>query len=202
MSRLYFRVFEGPLVHPEDAHPHESPWEMWVPLAVLGGLSVVGGTINLPWDLRLEHYLEPVVGGFDVPHGATAWVLAGAALTIAVVGIALARYLYLTQPGIDLRGRLVPGSWLDRLIQAARAKFGVDEAYGAAFVVPGRKLSEFAAFTVDARGVDRVVTGTGGFLAFLADGLRRLQTGFVRTYAALFLLGVVAMWSRSCRCSC
>jgi NADH-quinone oxidoreductase subunit L len=195
MSRLYFRVFEGPLKHEPDVHPHESPWTMWVPLAVLGGLSVVGGAINLPWDLRLEHFLAPVLGEFEVPHGTTAWILAGVALCVAASGILLARFLFLTPRGAELRARLVEGSWLDKMLTASRNKFKVDEAYEATIQRPGHRFALFSAYTVDAKGIDGVVNGTGALIAWLSDGVRRLQSGYVRNYAALFLLGVVVLLS-------
>ncbi len=195
MSRLYFRVFEGELKHPEGTHPHESPWTMTVPLGVLAVLSVVGGAINLPWDLRLEHFLAPALGEFEVPHGTTAWVLAGAALTVAFLGIALARSLFLTQRGADLRGRLAAGSWLDRLLTIARNKFWVDEVYGKLIVLPSKRFAGFLAYTVDTKVVDGIVNGVGGLIAWFADGVRRVQTGYVRTYGAIFLFGVVVLLS-------
>jgi NADH-quinone oxidoreductase subunit L len=78
---------------------------------------------------------------------------------------------------------------------ASRSKFWVDEIYDRAFVRPGLELSKFSAYTVDKKGIDGVVNGTGSVLAWLADGLRRLQSGYVRTYGAVFLLGVVAVVS-------
>ena len=195
MSRLYFRVFEGELVHPEGSHPHEAPGTMAVPLMVLAGLSVVGGAINLPGVLTLEHFLEPAVGGFEVPGGIAAWLLATLALGTAFGGIALARYVYLTPQGADLRRRLRPGSWLDRVITAGRNRFYVDEVYGDLVVSPGKDLALFAAFRIDAKVIDGVVNGTGTVMAWFADGFRRAQTGYVRSYALIFLFGVVVFLS-------
>lgn len=195
MSRLYLRVFEGDVKYPEAAHPHESPWTMWVPLAVLAALSVVGGALNLPWDLRLEHWLAPLLGEFEVPHGLTAWVLAGVALAIAALGILLARFLFLSRRGTDLRSRLVAGSWLDRLLSASRNKFWVDEAYGKTIVMPGKALANFSAYKVDAKGIDGVVNGIGGVVAWFSDHLRRVQSGYIRNYGAVFLFGVVVLLS-------
>ncbi|MGH2753153.1 MAG: NADH-quinone oxidoreductase subunit L [Actinomycetota bacterium] len=195
MSRLYFRVFEGPPRHPEGTHPHESPWTMWVPLVLLALGAVAAGVINLPGVLTLEHFLEPVLHEAAVPEGITEYVLAGIALSVAVAGILVARFFYLTRAGADLRSRLRRGSWLDRLLEASRNKFWVDEAYGDLIVLPGKDLSNFAAYTMDRKIIDGVVNGTGSLLAWLADGLRRVQTGYIRTYAAIFLFGVVVVFS-------
>ena len=193
MSRLYFRVFEGPQKYPEGTHPHESPWTMWVPLVLLAVGSVGAGISNLPGVLTLEHFLEPVLGESAVPEGLTEYVLAGIALLVAVAGIMVARFFYLTPGGIDLRSRLREGSWLDRFLVASRNKFWVDEVYGGAIVRPGLGLSNFSAFTVDKRVIDGAVNGTGSVLVWFADGLRHMQTGYVRTYGAVFLFGVVAV---------
>lgn len=195
MSRLYFRVFEGKLVHPEGTHPHESPPSMAYPLIALGALSVAGGWINLPGVLTFEHFLEPALGAVHVPEGLTAWTLATVALLLAIAGIAVARYLYLTDAGADLRGRLRAGSWLDRSIQVARNRFYVDEAYGGLIVAPGKELAMFSAYTFDARGIDGFVNGTASVAAALSHGFRRVQTGYVRSYALIFLFGVVALLS-------
>lgn len=193
MSRLYFRVFEGDLVVPEGTHPHESPWTMVAPLMVLGILSVVGGALNLPGILTLEHFLEPALGHFSVPEGLTPWILGGLALSAGVLGILTARFFYLTERGTGMRSRLRKGSWLDRSISAARNRFGVDEVYGDLIVMPGKHLAMFSAHTLDTRGVDGIVRGIGKLVGGLSEYLRRVQTGYVRNYAAAFLFGAVLL---------
>ncbi|MEA2460421.1 MAG: NADH-quinone oxidoreductase subunit [Actinomycetota bacterium] len=195
MSRLYLRVFEGEVKVPEGVHAHESPWTMTVPLVALAVGAVGAGVINLPGSLWLEHFLEPALGETAVPEGLVPWILGGAALLVAFAGIALARFFYLTERGTDLRGRLRRGSWLDRFIEVARNKFYVDELYGRAFVLPGKDLANFAAYSIDARVIDGVVNGSGWFIGGSSEGLRRVQTGYVRNYAAIFLLGVVLVLS-------
>jgi NADH-quinone oxidoreductase subunit L len=78
---------------------------------------------------------------------------------------------------------------------AAANKFYVDEIYGRAIVLPGKALANFSAYTLDARGIDGVVTGVGGVIAGISDRVRRVQTGYVRNYAATFLVGVVLLFS-------
>jgi NADH-quinone oxidoreductase subunit L len=84
---------------------------------------------------------------------------------------------------------------LGPLVPAARHRFYVDEIYGRALVLPGKALAYFCAYTVDARGIDGIVNGVGRVVAATAEGLRRLQTGYVRNYGATFLLGVVIVVS-------
>ena len=193
MSRLYFRVFEGKLVHPPGTHPHESPPTMAVPLMILAVLSVVGGILNLPGTLTLEHFLEPALGHFAVPEGITSWILGGIALSVGIVGILVARFFYLSDRGADMRGRLRKGSWLDRFIGSARDRFYVDEIYGDLIVMPGKRLATFSAYSLDAKGVDGIVRGSGKLVGGLSEYLRRVQTGYVRNYAAAFLFGAVLL---------
>ena len=197
MSRLYFRVFEGKSRVPgeggerKDVHPHDVPLTMAAALVPLAVLSLLGGAINLPGALTLEHFLEPVVGASHVPEGLTAYLLAGGALLGSLAGIAAARVLYLSRAGSLVRRKLEVR--LGPLVHAARAKFYVDEIYDRTVVWPAKGLALLSADVVDRRLFDGVVNGTGGAVARLSEGLRRLQTGYVRNYAILFLLGVVTL---------
>jgi NADH-quinone oxidoreductase subunit L len=195
MSRLYLRVFEGPLRYPEGTHPHESPAVMTIPLMILAVGAAVGGVINLPGLLTLEHFLEPAVGHFDIPTGLTAWLIAGVALLIAIGGIVLANFLYLDARGTELRGRLLARRWLAAPVGAARGKFGVDEAYGRLVVMPGKDLAAFSAGFIDRGLIDGMVNGTGRLFAGMSEGFRRVQSGYVRNYGVLFLIGVVGIIS-------
>lgn len=193
MSRLYLRVFEGPTRYPEGAHPHEGPWTMTVPLVTLAVLAVVAGFMNLPGSLAFERFLEPALGHFEVPHGLTAFLLAGLALGVGFIGIALAHSVYLTPKGERMRSRIRPTSLVGRSVGIARNKFWVDEVYGDLVVMPGKHLAYFSAYSLDAKGFDGIVNGSGRLVAFFSDTFRRVQTGFVRTYGLVFLLGVVVV---------
>ena len=193
MSRMYFRVFEGKLKVPEGVHAHDAPWTMAAALIPLGALAVVGGVINLPGTLTLEHFLEPVVGESHVPEGLTPWILAGAALLVAATGILFARALYMTRAS-SLR-RKTMYSTFGPVIDAARNKFYIDEIYGRTIVMPGKRLAAFASDVFDARIVDGFLTGIGRVTASFSEGFRRVQTGYVRSYALVFLFGAVAVLS-------
>ncbi|MEA2510119.1 MAG: NADH-quinone oxidoreductase subunit, partial [Actinomycetota bacterium] len=198
MFRVYFRVFEGPLVVPEGVHVHDgrvhdAPFTMAIALVPLALLSIVGGVLNLPGSLTLEHFLEPVVGRSEVPGGLTPWILGSTALIAGLLGIAVAYALYMRSDGRERRASLYPRFRLP--IVAAANKFYVDELYGRAIVLPGKALANFSAYTLDARGIDRIVTGTGGLVAGFSERARRIQSGYVRNYAATFLIGVVILFS-------
>ena len=193
MSRLYLRVFEGRLKVPEGVHVHDAPPTMAAALIPLGVLSVIGGFINLPGLVTLEHFLDPVAGESLVPHGFTPWLLAGAALLVAAGGIVVAYSFYRSRAG-SLRRRIAERRY-GWLIGPARHKFYVDEIYGALIVLPGKRFAQFCASKIDRSVVDGIVTGTGRTVAGAAEIFRKLQTGYVRSYAATFFLGVVVIFS-------
>jgi NADH-quinone oxidoreductase subunit L len=193
MSRLYFRVFEGPVTVPDGDHAHDAPPTMAAALIPLAALSVVGGVINLPGLLTLEVFLEPVVGHSEVPGGLLPWALSAIALLAGVGGILIARSLY-ARTGADERRARLSGA-LRLPLEAARNKFYVDEIYGRGLVLPGKAFATYCAYFIDTKLIDGAVNGIGRLVASTSWVGRRVQTGFVRNYALTFLLGVVVVFS-------
>ncbi|MCJ7832255.1 MAG: hypothetical protein MUP92_02255, partial [Actinobacteria bacterium] len=66
-------------------------------------------------------------------------------------------------------------------------------AYEKTIVPAGKGLASFFAFGLDKGLIDGVVNGVGMATRGIAAGGRRIQTGYVRTYAAAFLLGVAVV---------
>jgi NADH-quinone oxidoreductase subunit L len=162
-------------------------------------LSLFGGWLNLPAILplgpqqALEHFLEPVVGETSVPEGLDFYLLAGAGLVLSVLGIVAARALYATPDGEARRHRLQRRAM--PLVVAARNKFYVDEAYGRFIVLPGKAFATWCADFIDKKVVDGLVNGTAWTVGRLSEAGRRFQTGYVRNYAAVFLAGVVILFT-------
>ncbi len=185
MSRLMFLTFWG---EPRsDVEPHESPSVMTLPLVGLAVLSAVGGLINTPWLPSLEHFLEPAFENVEqahLPEAATQWVLAAISVAAGLFGILVAWRRYLRRPLPDEAG----ARW-DLLEHGYR----VDDLYGATVVSPGRKGAEVLAFTADAKVVDGAVNGVGRVFQLAASSVRRLQTGFARSYGLGILAGTVGL---------
>ncbi|MET0831546.1 MAG: NADH-quinone oxidoreductase subunit L [Acidimicrobiia bacterium] len=188
MSRMIYLTFFGEPRWDEDVRPHESPATMTLPLLGLAGLSAVAGLINTPFAPVLEHFLEPsfeLVTQAQIPELRALWILAAVALLAAVVGILYARRRYL--------GAEAPPEEAGPWWQLAEQGFRVDDLYGGALVIPGRKASEALAFEVDAKVVDGAVNGVGRLVQGGADLIRPLQTGFARSYVLGILLGTVGL---------
>ena len=69
----------------------------------------------------------------------------------------------------------------------------VDEYYSTILVTPGKAASAFTAYVVDAKIIDGAVNGIGAGTRRLAGVGRKIQTGYVRTYAAAIFLGGVGI---------
>jgi NADH-quinone oxidoreductase subunit L len=188
MSRMIYLTFFGAPRWDDGTHPHESPASMTLPLVVLGVLSLVGGLINTPFYPVLEHFLEPsfeLVTQAQLPERLTPWILATVATVAAVVGILYARRRYL---GADAPPEETGPRW-----ELAEQGYRVDELYGHALVIPGRKASEALAFEVDAKVVDGAVDGVGRLVQGAAEVIKPLQTGFARSYVLGILVGTVGL---------
>ena len=186
MTRMMWLTFFGERRWAEGIHPHESPALMTLPLLALAGLSVVGGLVNTPFRLALEHFLEPsfeVVALAHPPHGATAVLLAAVSVAAGLGGIALAVMRYRSRVPAE-----ETGVW--RLVGRG---YYVDDLYAQVFARTGKLGAAWLAFRFDARVVDGAVEGVGGLTRRIGMRLRPLQTGFVRSYGAIMLVGIVAV---------
>ena len=102
-------------------------------------------------------------------------------------GIATA-YLTYASGRVDwlaLRVRLAP---LHGFLQRG---WRVDDGYAAVVQTPGKAAAAFTAYVLDAKAIDGVVNGVGSLVRGLASAGRRVQTGFVRSYALVLVTGVV-----------
>ena len=170
-----------------DIKPHESPVLMWLPLVALAGLAAVGGIINLPFTgikEKLLHWLEPVVHSAEreLSHGSEdiKWVLAGIATVTALAGIGLAYAVYSRHKIKAIEPEILAKGWY------------YDSSISAFMGGPGRDAFEGVAW-FDANVIDGAVNGTGKGVQGVAGIIRKAQSGFVRTYAALIGIGVVLL---------
>jgi NADH-quinone oxidoreductase subunit L len=198
MSRLVFLAFFGEArwQHADDAEgehghavePHESPAIMWVPLGILAIASTFIGVIELPFEgFHFLEEFEEVWFGELALHG----TLSGAAqLAIILFATVVAVLGILVAYGAWLQHRVAAEKLEPALLQHA---WYLDSGFAAFFGGPGRQFAEFNAEVVDQKIIDGAVVGVAGLVKGSSGQLRKLQTGFVRTYALFVAAGAALL---------
>ncbi|GAA2655727.1 NADH-quinone oxidoreductase subunit L [Nonomuraea recticatena] len=186
MSRMVFMTFFGKRRWDSEAHPHESPAVMTVPLIILSiGSIFLGGYLVL--SNRLMLFLAPAVGRpEELPVFHWNSVAGLATLALVAVGAVLAWFKYgkAEVPEVAPRGSFVT-------VFARRDLYG-DALNEALLMRPGQWLTRIAVF-FDNRGIDGLVNGLAATIGGSSGRLRRLQTGFARTYALSILFGAAVL---------
>ncbi|MBI3734341.1 MAG: NADH-quinone oxidoreductase subunit L [Chloroflexi bacterium] len=196
ISRITILAFFGRQRFGRDVHPHESPPSMTAPLAALAFLSLVGGmALGLPLGegSLINQFLAPVFTESHVPVEAAtgnADLLTSISVAMGVLGIGVAWVLYVA--------RWIPASFVSRVFKPFyilfSRKYFVDEIYHALVVVPAVWTAEFLFKAVDHAMIDGVaIGGAVEVMTLWSRALRWTQSGYVRSYAFLTLLGAVAM---------
>jgi NADH-quinone oxidoreductase subunit L len=176
-------------------HPHESPWTMLAPLAILSlGALFAGMLFHHPF-IDAEHGAHFWAGtiAFDTHlmhamHEVPMWVkLAPAA--VMLLGLFLAWNTYIRNPRL---ADAFAGQF--RIVYAfLYNKWYFDELYRLLFVRPALALGRLFWKQGDEGIIDRF--GPDGAAALIVGGNRltaRLQTGYLYTYALVMLLGIAA----------
>jgi len=220
MGRQIWMVFFGQPRHEAAAHAEESKPIITIPLMVLAGLSVLGGALNLPFEgfHNLGHWLEHTL--HEVESLPLNLMVAGISTVLALAAIYISWLVYGRNPlragQIDPLKKALGG-----FFTGAENKWFVDEIYQAIIVTPFTKISYFLADVIDWRfwhdwfhetvvagtynwvsniglnvyadqkGIDAIANGLGTWTQAFSAILRKVQNGFVRSYALSVLLGVV-----------
>jgi NADH-quinone oxidoreductase subunit L len=183
MTRLFVLTFHGPDRWTDDIkHTHESPPIMTIPLILLALGSLAAGWLM---STTVPNWLESVFGPEqEEPHAVlshTAITILSIAITLAGAGLAWALFRNGTAEQEQPAGALVT---------AARRNLYTDAFNEAVFEKPGIYLTRALVF-LDSKGIDGAVNGLAASVGGSSGRLRRLQTGFVRSYALSMLTGAV-----------
>jgi NADH-quinone oxidoreductase subunit L len=196
MTRLMLMTFFSAKRWEQDVHPHESPPVMTVPLIILGIASVIGGMVLNNW---IVGWLDPAVGGGVPEEQHSLFFFSTTALvTLAVVAIGVGISIWIFGPR-----REIP------VTQPASQSFftvaGRNDLYGdafneAVFMRPGEQLTA-GLVRLENAGIDGAVNSTAAAIGGMSARLRRVQNGFVRSYALTMtvgaaLVGVVILLGR------
>jgi NADH-quinone oxidoreductase subunit L len=171
-------------------------------LIVLAIGSVLAGYVGVPHALGGHNALSTWLAPAFMPGTEPAEVvltpdetrlelaLMGVSSLIAVAGIGIAAFIWLTRREIAA-GLASSWSGVHRLLLH---KYYVDEIYDAVIVHPLVRISQDGLWRgFDVRVVDAIVNGVGSMVAGGSTVLRRLQTGSVRAYASSVFIGVVTI---------
>ncbi len=209
MFRVIFLTFHGQQRFDEHkVHVHESPWSMLGPLVVLAVLSIIGGWFALPAFFQgpdyFANFLAPIFGGHESAQAASEaaahsleLILAGVAVGAALIGLAVAYWLYCKRPekADGLAKSLKPAYTI--LLN----KYYVDELYAKVIVNPLVWLSTYVFWKfADVAGIDGTVNGIADGTTAIGDGMRHTQSGNTRSYAvwvvvgALVVMAVIFFW--------
>jgi len=220
MGRQIWMVFFGEARHEAAAHAEESKLIITVPLMVLAALSLLGGALNLPFEgfHNLGHWLEYTL--HEVEALPLDLQVAGISTILALLAILFSWFLYGRNPlkvgQIDPLKKP-----LGFLFTGMENKWFVDEIYQTIIIKPFKNLSQFLADVIDWRfwhdwfhetviagtynwlsntvldlyadqkGIDAFANWLGTATQWLSGVMRKVQNGFVRSYAMSVLLGVV-----------
>ncbi|HVV24176.1 MAG TPA: NADH-quinone oxidoreductase subunit L [Pseudonocardiaceae bacterium] len=203
MTRLVIMTFFGDArwkdlknAQGEDYHPHEAPANMTIPMIVLA-IGSVGAGAFLSIGNRLAGFLTPSLGKLEVHEagpGSTAATPALSSvmvtvLTLVLVAIGvLVAYLAIGRRSVPVT-RPEPVAWP---IHAARSDLYGNALNETLVARPGQWLTGALVFS-DRKGVDGLVNGLAALFGGSSGRLRRLQTGFVRSYALSMLGGSILL---------
>ena len=208
MGRALFMTFLGER-RDKSLHVHHESKVINFVLIALAVLAIVGGYVGVPAALggsnHFEQWLEPVfaaVGHEAAAEGAHAaahgghhfdvmeYVLMLASIAAALFGLGLAYLLYIKRPE-------VPGQIVEKIKPVHTLvynKYYVDELNDAFVVSPTKVISEHLLWhVVDEKIIDGSVNGVAQTGKGIGQILRRLQTGFLSSYALWIVIGTVAI---------
>jgi NADH-quinone oxidoreductase subunit L len=187
MTRVIILTFTGAKRWDEKAHPHESPFLMWGPMAILAIGSVASGFL-LSSGNRFVSWLAPVVNSHEVEHAERFQpvVVTTMALVAVLIGVAIAIAKYRSDVP-----RVAPTN-VNIFTKIARRDLLQDDFNEAVLMRPGQALTNFLVAT-DERAIDGAVRTVGAVVIGSSKGIRKTQNGFVRSYALLILLGAFAL---------
>ncbi|MCX5211201.1 NADH-quinone oxidoreductase subunit L [Kitasatospora sp. NBC_00240] len=190
MTRVMLLTFFGekrwqPDAEGNEPHPHESPKSMTIPMIVLAFGSVfAGGLFTL--NSSFLHWLEPVTGHAEGDSPLSPLTVTLITTLCMLAGIAVSYLMYGRSPV-----PVVPpvGSALTR---AARRDLLQDDFNHAVLVRPGSALAAALVY-FDSRGLDGFVNGLAATIGGVSSRLRRIQNGYVRSYALSMFGGTLVL---------
>jgi NADH-quinone oxidoreductase subunit L len=168
-----------------EPHPHESPKTMGVPMVVLAFGSVFAGGL-FAWNSSFVNWLTPVTGHDEGHSPLSSWTVSGVTFAVIALGVLVSWLMYGRQP---VPATAPVGSLLTR---AARRDLLQDDFNHVVLVGGGEHLTRFLVY-LDAKGFDGVVNGIAAAVGGTSGRMRKLQNGYVRSYALSMFGGALVL---------
>jgi len=198
--RLFFLVFHGKeRFATHDGHaPHESPTTVTLPLILLAIPSVVAGYLIGPMvfgdffgNAIMVHADHDVLAHVaEEYHGVFGFILHGLTqlpFWLAMSGVASAYYLYMVRP--DLPAKIQQRfQWAYRVLDN---KYGFDDFNEKVFAGGSRMIGQLLWKVGDQTLIDgAVVNGAAKTVGSVSKIVRRIQSGYLYTYAFAMIIGL------------
>ena len=203
--RLYFLVFHGKPRMDDHTREHlrESPWVVVLPLVLLAIPSVVAGfwidPIVFGDFFNGVIYVSPEHTGLaqvaEHYHGPMSFVLhafQGPAVYLAIAGVVTAWYVYMKNPTIadNVRQRF------SGIYQLLVNKYYADDFNEIVFAGGARGVGQLLWKIGDVVIIDGlIVNGSARVIGWTAGVVRKIQTGYLYTYAFSMIIGLLLMLS-------
>lgn len=189
MYLTFFKDFRG--TEEQKHHLHESPSLITIPLVILAILAAIGGAINLPGSMWLNHFMEPILSGKHEAHhlGMQEYMLMGIALAGALIGIIWANAKYIKQAFVPKEDSEIVG-----FNKTIYNKYYVDEFYTFLIVRPVNSLANFFRTTLEP-ALGKVVFSFGTLANAIGTQGKKWHTGSIGLYLFVFVIGIVAIVS-------
>jgi NADH-quinone oxidoreductase subunit L len=177
-----------------EHHIAESSPPMRIAMAVLAFLALFGGLVQVPGvDNVVANFLDPVFADSPLaaihPSTSWSWIGLGIGAVISLAGIGVAYWLYVARPEMPARLQQRFGALHAFLFN----KWYFDEAIDFLIVRPALAIGRFANRTFERLVVNGLVTGTEDLVGGGGRLVRVVQSGFVRSYALLLLIGFAGL---------
>ena len=188
MSRVVIMTFFGNERWGHKDEPHESPALMLIPISILSIGSIASGFLFARGD-SLVNWLKPIVNPAGEQHleeFLKPIVVSSMAVFAVLIGVSIAIAKY--------RGELqseAPAK-VNALTRAARRDLFQDDFNETVFMRPGQGLIK-SLLNIDYIVIDGLVRTVGSVSVGAGQTLRKLQNGYVRSYALMMIVGVLAL---------
>jgi NADH-quinone oxidoreductase subunit L len=203
--RMYFLVFHGkPRMddHTRE-HLHETPWVITLPLIMLAIPSVIAGYLIGPVvfgdyfngviHVAPQHNVLAEIG--EHYHGPVAFVLhafGGPAIYLAIAGVAMAWYMTLKNPAFAENTK----QRFNGIYQLLVNKYYADDFNEVVFAGGARGVGQLLWRIGDVMIIDGlIVNGSARVVGWTAGIVRKIQTGYLYTYAFSMIIGLLLMLS-------